>query len=73
MADLRDNVNALGNAKLEAMEAAIKVVAADPDAAATKVLEALAEGNLYVRKSDHQVFIADGGGGGVHAHRSGDR
>ena len=58
LADLRDSVNALGSVKLEGMEAAIKAVVAEPGEASTKALEALADGNLYLRKSDRQVFIA---------------
>ena len=55
-------VNALGQAKLDGMEQAIKAVAAEPGEARQKVLDALGEGNLYVRKSDGQVFIATGSG-----------
>ena len=62
MADLREAVNALGQVKIDGFEQAIKAVAAEPGDAPPKVLEALAEGNLYVRKSDKQVFIADGKG-----------
>ena len=58
LADLRAAVNALGQAKLDQMEQAIKAVAAEPGDATQKVLDALGEGNLYVRKSDGQVFIA---------------
>ena len=61
-ADLRAAVNALGQAKLDGMEQAIKAVAAEPGDAKQKVLDALGEGNLYVRKSDSQVFIATGSG-----------
>ncbi|WP_373503715.1 urea ABC transporter permease subunit UrtB [Aestuariivirga sp.] len=57
-ADLKESVNALGNVKLEGMEAAIKAVAAEPGPQSAAALSALAEGNLYVRKSDRQVFIA---------------
>ena len=62
LADLRDAVNGLGRAKLDGMEAAIKAVAAEPGDAAQKVLDALGQGNLYIRKSDGQVFIAEGSG-----------
>ena len=64
-ADLRAAVNALGQAKLDGMEQAIKAVAAEPGEATQKVLDALGEGNLYVRKSDGQVFIAAGSGDGL--------
>ena len=64
-ADLRSTVTALGGARLETMEAAIKAVAAEQDSNAIKVLEALAEGNLYVRKADKQVFIAEASGDGL--------
>lgn len=64
-ADLREAVNALGQAKLGDMEQAIKAVAAAPGDARQKVLDALGEGNLYVRKSDGQVFIAAPSGDGL--------
>ena len=58
MADLREAVNALGKVKIDGFEQAIKAVAAEQGDAPGRVLEALGEGNLYVRKSDSQVFIA---------------
>ena len=64
-ADLRAAVNALGQAKLDGMEQAIKSVAAEPGEAKQKVLDALGEGSLYVRKSDGQVFIATSSGDGL--------
>jgi urea transport system permease protein len=64
-ADLREAVNALGKAKLDGMEQAIKAVAAEPGEAKQKVLDALGEGSLYVRKSDGQVFIATSSGDGL--------
>ncbi len=63
-ADLRASVNALGQVKLDGLEAAIKTLAADPAPAVPAILDALGEGNLYVRKSDAQVFIAVQGGSG---------
>jgi urea transport system permease protein len=59
VADLREAVNALGQAKIDSFEQAIKAVAAEPGEAPARILEALAEGNLYVRKSDSQVFIGE--------------
>ena len=47
-ADLREAVNALGKAKLDGMEQAIKAVAAEPGDAKQKVLDALGEGSLYI-------------------------
>jgi len=64
-ADLREVVNALGQAKLDGLEEAVKAVAAEGGDSAQKVLGALAEGNLYVRKSDGQVFIAQAAGDGL--------
>lgn len=64
-ADLRDAVNALGKAKLDRLEEAVKSVAAQGGDAAQKVLGALSEGNLYLRKSDGQVFIAQETGGAL--------
>jgi urea transport system permease protein len=63
-ADLREAVNALGKAKLDGMEQAIKAVAAEPGDAGRKVLDALGDGSLYVRKADGQVFIATSSGDG---------
>lgn len=57
-ADLRVAVTALGQAKLDGMEQAIKAVAAEPGDAKQKVLDALGDGSLFVRKADGQVFIA---------------
>ena len=59
MADLRESVNALGKAKLDGFEDIIKSIAAEPGDAPAKVLDALGAGNLYIRKSDSQVFIAE--------------
>jgi urea transport system permease protein len=62
MADLREAVNTLGKVKLDGLEDAIKTLAAEPGEVPAKVLGALGEGNLYVRKSDGQVFIAEEAG-----------
>ena len=62
-ADLKSAVDALGAAKLGDMETAIKAVAAEPGPQPAAILEALAEGDLYVRKSDKKVFIAKEAGG----------
>jgi urea transport system permease protein len=62
MADLREAVNTLGKVKLDGLEAAIKALAAEPGEVPPKVLAALGEGNLHVRKSDGQVFIAEEAG-----------
>ncbi|PZF78020.1 urea ABC transporter permease subunit UrtB [Aestuariivirga litoralis] len=65
LADLRQAVNALGQAKLADMEQAIKTVAAEPGEASQKALDALGDGSLYVRKADRQVFIAVPAGDGL--------
>lgn len=65
MADLRATVNALGKAKLDGLEQAVKAVAAEGGEASQRTLDALGEGNLYVRKSDGQVFIAKTDGEGL--------
>jgi len=65
VADLRTAINALGQAKFDQMEQAIKAVAAEPGDAKQPALDALGEGNLYVRKSDGQVFIARPSGDGL--------
>ena len=62
MADLREAVNTLGKVKLDGLEEAIKALAAEPGDVPPKVLAALGDGNLYVRKSDGQVFIAEDAG-----------
>jgi urea transport system permease protein len=50
-------VNALGPGNFKDREAAVAKLAASGDAATVPVLEALAAGNLYLRKSDQKVFI----------------
>ncbi|MCA3573263.1 MAG: urea ABC transporter permease subunit UrtB [Aestuariivirga sp.] len=63
VADLRESVNALGKVKLDGLEEAIKTLAAQPGEVPAKVLGALGEGDLYVRKSDGLVVIAEEAGG----------
>ncbi len=58
-ADLRPLVNALGEGSYDDTAAQINVLAATGDPAAAPVLEALGEGDLYVRDSDGAVFIAE--------------
>jgi len=55
---LRPLVTALAEGKFKETEQQIAALAATGDPAAAPVLEALGEGDLYVRKSDGQVFIA---------------
>ena len=62
MADLREAVNTLGKVKIDGLEEAIKTLAAEPGEVPARVLGALGEGNLYMRKSDGQVFIAEEAG-----------
>ncbi len=64
LADLKSAVAALGTAKLDGMEAAIKALAAEQGPVPGQVLGALGEGNLYVRKSDGLVVIASPEGDG---------
>ncbi len=56
--DLRLLVNALAGSNRTAIEAAIAALARTGDAAVQPALEAFAAGDLYVRKTDRQVFIA---------------
>jgi urea transport system permease protein len=65
MADLRESVNNLGKVKLDGLEEAIKTLAAEPGEVPAKVLGALAEGDLYVRKSDGLVVIGEEAGDGL--------
>ncbi|WP_102960136.1 urea ABC transporter permease subunit UrtB [Mangrovicella endophytica] len=51
-----------GKTSFEATEATVKELAATGDPAVARALNALAEGQLYYRKSDNRVFIASGGG-----------
>ena len=47
------------------IEAVVRELGATGDPAVAKPLAALAEGNLYVRKSDDAVFVASESGGGL--------
>ena len=62
LADVREAVNQLGKVKLDGLEEAIKTLAAEPGEVPARALGALAEGNLYVRKADGQVVIAEEAG-----------
>jgi urea transport system permease protein len=62
--DLRPLVNALGEGNYADTERHIVALAATGDPAAAATLEALGEGDLYVRKSDKAVFIAERSGDG---------
>ncbi|MFM2280625.1 MAG: urea transporter, permease protein UrtB, partial [Pseudomonadota bacterium] len=55
--DLKAQINALATAKLPEMPDRIQALAAAGDPAVVPLLEALAEGNLYFRKSDNAVFL----------------
>jgi urea transport system permease protein len=61
-ADLRGQVNALGSVGLDGLEAAIKALGSESGPVPGKVLGALGEGKLYVRKSDRTVFIVEKSG-----------
>ena len=65
LADVREAVNALGKVKLDGLEEVIKTLAAEPGEVPARALGALAEGNLYVRKSDGLVVIAEEAGGAL--------
>jgi len=58
-ANLRDLVNALGAGGYDETERAIAALGATGDPAVAPLLEVLGEGDLYVRKMDRQVFIAE--------------
>ncbi|MCT8971543.1 urea ABC transporter permease subunit UrtB [Microbaculum marinisediminis] len=60
--DLRGLVDALGVGGFDETERAIAVLGATGDPAVAPVLEALGEGDLYVRKSDKRVFVAERAG-----------
>ncbi|WP_436639344.1 urea ABC transporter permease subunit UrtB [Microbaculum sp. FT89] len=60
--DLRGLVDALGVGGFDETERAIAVLGATGDPAVASVLEALGEGDLYVRKSDKRVFVAERAG-----------
>jgi urea transport system permease protein len=63
-ADLREAINSLGSGGLEGLEPAIKVIAAEPGEIPSRVLGALSEGKLFVRKSDRVVFVVESSGDG---------
>ena len=60
--DVGGLVNALAAGSFKDRETAIAALAASGDAAAVPVLEALAAGDLYVRKADQKVFITKAAG-----------
>jgi urea transport system permease protein len=57
-ADLKPLVDALGKGGYEQTSKQVAALAASGDPAAAPILEALANGDLYVRKADRAVFIA---------------
>ena len=59
---LRDLINGLGEGNYAETEKQVNALAATGDTAAVPALEALADGNLYVRKSDGVVFITEEAG-----------
>jgi len=61
-ADLRELVNALAKGSYSETEAQIAALAATGDPAVVPVLEALAQGDVYARKSDGRVFITEKSG-----------
>ncbi len=65
--DPRDLINALGKANFKQAEELLGEIAATGDPRVVPVLEAFAEGDLYVRKSDGQVFITKAAGGNLAA------
>jgi len=59
---LRELINALGKGSYSDTEKQVNAIAATGDSAAVPALEALADGNLYSRKSDGAVFITEKAG-----------
>ena len=59
---LRDLINALGKGNYSDTEKQVNAIAATGDSAAVPALEALVDGNLYLRKSDGVVFITEKAG-----------
>jgi urea transport system permease protein len=55
--DIRTQINNLASAKLSEMSDKIQALAATGDPKVVPALEALAEGELYARKSDSAVFL----------------
>lgn len=60
--DLRPLINALGEGGFSDVEKGIEALARTGDAAVVPALRALGEGDLFVRKSDKQVFITKSAG-----------
>jgi urea transport system permease protein len=60
--DLKALIDGLGTAKLSDMDEKVKALAATGDPKVVPLLEALAEGEVYARKSDNAVFLTKGGG-----------
>jgi urea transport system permease protein len=58
-ADLKELINGLGQGGYDVVEKQIAAIVATGDPAAAPALEALANGDLYVRKADNLVFIAE--------------
>ena len=56
-ADLKTQINALGQGDFDAIDKAVQALAAKADPKIVPVLQALSDGDLYIRKSDSQVFI----------------
>ena len=57
--DLKDAINALAEGSLKDREAKVDALLETGDDTVVPVLTYLAEGDLYFRKSDKQVFLAD--------------
>ena len=60
--DVGTLVNALGQGDFKQREAAVTALIASPSDATVPLLEALATGNLYIRKSDQKIFITAASG-----------
>ena len=56
-ADLQTQINALGQGDFDAIEKTVTALVATADPKVVPVLQALSDGDLYVRKSDNQVFL----------------
>lgn len=65
--DPKDLINALGKANFKQAEELLGQIAATADPRVVPALEAFAEGDLYVRKSDNQVFITKPAGSNLAA------
>ena len=61
---LRDKVNALAIGKFKARAVAIEALGKMPDPRVAPILQALGQGQLYFRKTDKQVVIANKVSGG---------